>query len=254
MVKQPDDNLRDSQTDRLEVEEDQLLKLQQLAILGSYIGSYLHEERNLLSRLSASLSDLFHHCRLRRIRLDRIDRITEIVETLRHHHDALVSLYRWDRDESTRVLLERAVRDTVDVLHSAFAHQEIELFVDIAVECRAAMVPDPHLRVVLGNLLSNAFNALDYRGGRTKRVTVKAVKREEAVQVDVMDNGPGIPSDMRKRIWDVGFTTRTNGPGVGLPMVKRLVGLYGGRVWEDGTPGRGSAFHVVFPAQWRDDE
>jgi signal transduction histidine kinase len=244
----------DQHAARVEVEEGQLLRLQQMAILGSYVGSYLHEERNLLSHLSASLSDLFHHCRQKRIQVERIDSITEIVEMLRHHHDAFVSFYRWDRDESTWIPLERAVRRAVDVLHSAFAHQDIKLSLDIANDCVPAMVPDPHLRVVLVNLLSNAFKALDYRSGRTKRVAIAATKRDEEVQIDVLDNGPGIPPNMRERIWDVGFTTRTNGLGVGLPIVKRLVDLYGGRVWEDGASEWGSAFHVIFPAQWREDQ
>jgi len=63
----------------------------------------------------------------------------------------------------------------------------------------------------------------------------------------VSDTGSGIPQNVLPRIFDEGFTTKSNGTGIGLPTVKRIVEAHGGTIEVDSQIGRGTTFRLLFP-------
>jgi signal transduction histidine kinase len=103
-----------------------------------------------------------------------------------------------------------------------------------------------HLSEVFLNLLLNAREATHGRG----RVVVSArVRRDQAVEVTIRDDGPGIPADKIERIFEAYFTTKERGTGLGLAIVKNNVELYGGTVRVESELGKGACFTLVFPAK-----
>lgn len=103
-----------------------------------------------------------------------------------------------------------------------------------------------HLAEVFANLLQNARDVLAGRGCIT--VTARCGD-EEAVEVTVADDGPGIPADKLERIFEAYYTTRPKGTGLGLAIVKHNVELYGGTVHVESKLGNGARFTVFFPAR-----
>jgi signal transduction histidine kinase len=127
---------------------------------------------------------------------------------------------------------------------------------NIAVETR---VPPtlPHLRAdkhqltqVLTNLIVNAYEALEGEG----RVSVTASETRlqdggggrDAVLVEVADDGPGIPADVREKVFDIFFTTKPQGSGLGLAIVKRIVDAHDGRL-DLQTSSDGTRVRVTLP-------
>ena len=100
---------------------------------------------------------------------------------------------------------------------------------------------------VWSNLIDNALDAAPASSGRVQ-VTAKA--GQGTVIVRVIDNGPGIPDEIRGRIFDPFFTTKPvgQGTGLGLEIVQKLVVHNGGEVAVDSKPGR-TEFRVTVPAQ-----
>ena len=68
----------------------------------------------------------------------------------------------------------------------------------------------------------------------------------EAV-VSVSDTGPGLETEARRRVFDLFYTTKSSGTGVGLAMAKRLVERQGGTIVVDSAPGAGATFRVRLP-------
>ena len=68
-----------------------------------------------------------------------------------------------------------------------------------------------------------------------------------SVEIDVEDTGVGIPPENLQRIFDLYFTTKEKGSGIGLSMVYRIVQLHDGDVEVQSTPGSGTRFRLVFP-------
>src|SRR6185295_4640617 len=100
------------------------------------------------------------------------------------------------------------------------------------------------LNQVWANLLDNALDAV----GEGGRVELAANRELGAVVVRVIDNGPGVPAEVRDRIFDPFFTTNPvgQGTGLGLDIVRRLVQRHNGRIELDSSPGR-TEFRVTLP-------
>jgi signal transduction histidine kinase len=79
-------------------------------------------------------------------------------------------------------------------------------------------------------------------------LTIKTRKDHEFVKVDIIDDGPGIPDDIRSRIFDPFFTTKEmgKGTGMGLEVVQRIVHQHNGSIKVKSEPGR-TEFIVCFP-------
>src|SRR5690606_4311725 len=100
----------------------------------------------------------------------------------------------------------------------------------------------------LENLLKNALDALAGRGGR---IRVAARRAEDGwVRLYVADTGPGIPGELRDRIFDPGVTSKAGGWGVGLSLVRRIiVNVHGGRIVARPRRGAGTVFEIELPGE-----
>ncbi len=113
------------------------------------------------------------------------------------------------------------------------------------VSARPVIVSDgDRVLQVVGNLLSNAFQATPDGG----RISLELVQRNGSVHVTVADTGPGIPREVRERLFRPFVSTRGGGTGLGLAIAKELSAALGGRIELDSEVGRGSRFELVLPA------
>jgi signal transduction histidine kinase len=100
------------------------------------------------------------------------------------------------------------------------------------------------LRQALLNLALNACQAMP--NGGALRLAARPLARQR-VEVVVEDTGVGIPPEHLQKIFDLYFTTKDKGSGIGLSMVYRIVQLHDGEVEVQSTPGSGTRFRLVFP-------
>lgn len=106
------------------------------------------------------------------------------------------------------------------------------------------------LRSVFRNLLTNAVR---YRSeDRPLRVWIDVLDSAVARTFTVSDNGPGITSSERERVFRMfeRLDSRRSGSGIGLATCQRIVEGHGGRIWLDDAPGGGTAVRFTLPAQW----
>jgi signal transduction histidine kinase len=99
------------------------------------------------------------------------------------------------------------------------------------------------LRRALGNLLRNASEAMSGRG----TIDVAVTRDRTGLSVSVADHGSGIPSDVRARVFEPYFTTKADGTGLGLALVRQTVEAHAGAIRVDDTPGGGATFTLAFP-------
>jgi signal transduction histidine kinase len=105
------------------------------------------------------------------------------------------------------------------------------------------------------NLVLNAAQALG--DGGTVTVSMRAatadtvpggvVPEAGAIRLLIEDNGPGMPADVRDRIFTPFFTTKPRGSGLGLPVVHRAIEAHRGVVLVDSSPGSGTRFTIILP-------
>jgi signal transduction histidine kinase len=99
------------------------------------------------------------------------------------------------------------------------------------------------------NLILNAIDIVDENTGIVS-VETKYLADEQAVSVNVTDNGPGITDDMKEKIFTP-FESDKNkfGTGLGMPIAKQIVDQHGGRIDIETVKGKGTTFQIVLPAK-----
>jgi signal transduction histidine kinase len=107
------------------------------------------------------------------------------------------------------------------------------------------VIGDPAmLRQAILNLALNACQAMP--DGGTLRIACEAA-RGRRVKVVVADTGVGIKPEHLQRIFDLYFTTKPQGSGIGLSMVYRTVQMHDGEIEVQSTPGKGTTFAILLP-------
>jgi len=161
------------------------------------------------------------------------------VDRLRRLTEDLLDVSREPSLQRVPLDLADVVGDAARALASSFPGTEVRLQVpSIAVE------GDPvRLRQVLANLLQNAAQA----GARS--IEVRGETLRGTAHLRIGDDGPGIPADLRHRLFDAFATGRAGGRGLGLAIARRIVVRHGGTLEaaEDGGPG--AVFEIQLPVQ-----
>ena len=99
------------------------------------------------------------------------------------------------------------------------------------------------LQQAIINIVSNAIEAMPNGGS----LNIEVVQSGGECAIVVSDTGVGIPEEVREKVFDLYFTTKQNGSGLGLPMAFQTIQLHGGTIDIASQPGQGTTFHVRLP-------
>lgn len=142
------------------------------------------------------------------------------------------------------VMIREGLRDTVALLEGKARTKSIDLTLDVLEDLPPVRGYAGEVNQVWMNLIDNAIDAAPERG----HVTVKGTLEGADVIVIVIDDGQGIPPDIRENIFDPFFTTKSvgEGTGLGLDIARRVVHAHNGEISVDSRPGR-TEFRVRLP-------
>jgi two-component system sensor kinase FixL len=105
------------------------------------------------------------------------------------------------------------------------------------------------IQQVFVNLLSNAVEAMHGVAPDLRRITIQTSLADAAVEVVVSDRGVGLPPGSETKIFEPYVTTKPQGLGMGLSIVRTIVEAHGGRLWATANPQGGAAFHFTLPLE-----
>ena len=176
--------------------------------------------------------------------VERIERATRRMSSLINDLLQLSRIGRVEIDRQT-VSLEEVIGDLQQDLIDQFNARQARLEVrgplpDISAD-RARVVE------ALDNLLSNALKYGCPSPGTT--VTVGAVRGTEEIRIYVRDQGPGVPAAYQRKVFQAfqRLSNQTEGTGVGLAIVEKIMRTHGGRAWVESEEGHGAQFWLAFP-------
>jgi len=180
---------------------------------------------------------------------DTLDRASRSVRRIVQVVDAMLVLARAGTPprEGARVEVRAQAREGIDELLPAARARGVELELEPFDAVEVACTPGV-LTSVLSNLLDNAIKYIG--DGPLKRVRVGARVDAAKVHIEVVDTGPGVPPELRERIFDPHVRAASSsipGFGLGLATVRRLVEAHGGAVGVEPGAEQGSRFWVELP-------
>jgi signal transduction histidine kinase len=129
-------------------------------------------------------------------------------------------------------------------LDADFRASGVELRLELEPMLPSVELDETQFKQAVMNLLVNARQVL--RSGGCVRLRTRAGSGGEAV-IEVEDDGPGIPADTLDRIFDVFYSNRGGGTGLGLPIARQIVDRHGGAIEVDTAEGEGTTFRIRLP-------
>jgi signal transduction histidine kinase len=230
----------------------ELLEAHRLASIGQVASGVAHEINNPLGVMLGYLTLLRRDAAIGereelRILEDETRQCQAIVA-------GLLDLARTPRLQRSEVDLGELARDAAERLAESGRCEGVTVRVRDGAPVQVT-ADEGKLRQIVMNLLGNAVEAVRETGASGPEVELSWERRGEGVALHVDDRGPGIPADVRVRLFEPFFTTRARGHGLGLAIARTLARAHGGDVeLADRTDGPGTRATVWVPAESAQEE
>ncbi|MHC4200544.1 MAG: two-component system sensor histidine kinase NtrB, partial [Planctomycetota bacterium] len=143
--------------------------------------------------------------------------------------------------------LESVTKRSIQILRPEMEEQGIRLSENYSADRPTVMADGEKLKQVLVNVMKNAMEAV--AESKEKAIRVGVVRRGEFLAVRVNDSGVGMAQEVQKKLFRPFFSTKRQGTGLGLAISQKIVEEHGGRIDVASSPGKGSTFTILLPAQ-----
>ena len=230
-------SLRQSQTE--------LLRRERLATIGQMASSIVHDLRNPLAAI-ATAAEMLHRDTLalerRKTLVESQQRAAQrMQDMLRELLDFTRGNYNLELEHHRLVhIVERAL-NTVNATRMG-VQVEVQIPADLIVTADSE-----RLRRVFENLLNNAVQAMSNQTN-PRQITIRAVAVKQGVRVHVMDSGPGVPPEIRDRLFEPFVSQgKLGGTGLGLAITKSIVEAHGGTIGLETSTKQGADFYFQLP-------
>lgn len=238
--------------------ESELEVSRRLAAIGRLTSGVGHEVKNpinaivvhlelLKSKLGDTSSPATRHLEVIDAEIRRLDRVVQTLVDFSRP----VELQLREQD------LRDIVTEVVALSSAELSTRDVMVVSSMPVEPLIAKIDGDLLKQALLNVIQNGAQAMP--GGGRLEVTIQGVRKpasngdrfalqgpKEAI-ISIRDQGPGIPDDIREKIFDLYFTTKAGGSGIGLAMTYRIMQLHHGSVEVQSESGQGSEFRLRIP-------
>jgi PAS domain S-box-containing protein len=245
--------------------ETQMLRAQRMESIGTLAGGIAHDLNNILAPIVVSIDIL------KRTVVDTLGKktLTAIESSARRGADMVKQVLTFARGiqgERVSMRVEHVIGEVVRLIEETFP-RSIEVHNEVPRKLWPIVGDATQIHQVFMNLCVNARDAMENGGVLTLRAQNAVVSEEFArgqlgvapgpyVHFQVSDTGSGIPETIREKVFEPFFTTKEVGKGTGLGLSTTLgiVKSHGGFLTLDTALGRGTTFHIYFPADVADEE
>ncbi|MEW6397897.1 MAG: ATP-binding protein, partial [Bacillota bacterium] len=227
-------------------EEERLRRAERLAALGELASTIAHEIRNPVTIVAGCLELLGPRAGDREFVAETARIATEELGRINRTVNALLDFARFAEPHLTNTDVNQVLRRATALVRDYARSQHVQVTEEYGDLPSLSADPD-HLQQAFLNLLINAVQAMP--GGGTLGVRTSCRQGSQFVRVEITDTGEGIKREDQDRVFNMFFTTRTGGTGLGLALVHRIVDEHGGMVEFESEPGRGTSFVVHLPVR-----
>lgn len=234
-------------TEQLRVEE-RLRWRERMASFGELAAGLAHELGNPLANVRSGLEFLLARDRGPKVARESLETLQVEVVRLQGLFQHVLDLARWPLPALRPVEVGGLLEHVASLVAARALEARVEVAVTRAAPLEVTADRDQLVQALL-NLVHNGIEAMP-QGGRLELSVVDDPCAGAGFQV--RDQGIGIPRELRGKVFDLFFSRRPGGTGIGLAVVKRIVDLHRGQVLVEGEPGAGTTMTVLFPRQGDD--
>jgi PAS domain S-box-containing protein len=228
--------------------EDEIELSRRISASGRVTRGVAHEVKNPINAIVL-------HLQLLRNKMQQLDpdtsRHVDIIDSEIHRLDRVVQIlvdFTRPRDLRLEETDLRLVLDEVSLLAAPDAEQHgVKMLRDLPDDSIPVKVDADFIKQAILNVVLNGVQAMPNGG----TLTVAAHCLDESVVIEIQDQGTGIPADLQEKIFELYFTTKKNGSGIGLAQTYQIMQWHYGSVDFQSTEGKGTTFRLTLPLTQR---
>jgi signal transduction histidine kinase len=242
------DSERQEREHRLREMRSELIHVSRLTELGQMVSALAHEVSQPLTavgnylRASRRLVEIGETGKAQNALAKAASEVTRATEVVRRLRDFI------RKRDSARCAedLGAMIEDSVALAVIGAARTEVGVELRLHPQASMGMIDKIQIQQVLLNLIRNAIEAM---AGRPRQSLVIATlpSANGMVQLSVADSGPGLPAEVRAKLFQAFVTTKSAGMGVGLSICRSIIEAHGGRLWADDDSSPGTVFRFTVP-------
>jgi len=241
-------------TTRIREMEQEVKRMEDMAMLGELAAGIAHEIRNPLASISGSMQVLNDSLSKEEALINRrlIEIVLREVSRLDHLVNDFLQFARPQRIEIEEFELNQLIMDTLYLFQNSQSWSE-HLDIDTKIMSPLTIKSDPHqLKQIFWNVFLNASEAMPKGGlisisAQKEKDSTSSSESVESVRIKIEDNGPGLDPKIANDIFQPFSTTKKDGSGLGLAIVKRLVEGLGGKVSGENLAHEGTKINIRLP-------
>lgn len=168
---------------------------------------------------------------------EEVDRLNQIVVNY------LFAVRPMETDPKCRCI-NFLIEELIDFIHYELEEDSIEIIKQLEGDLPEVKIDEKLLKQAFLNIIKNAQASMTPGGGLLK---ISSFRKNDSVAVSISDTGPGIPEDIKNKIFEPYFTTKDTGSGLGLTLVYKIMKEHSAEIRLDTTVGEGTTFTFIFP-------
>lgn len=223
----------------------QLIISERLAVVGELVAGVAHEVRNPLFGITTTLSALARSLKDRTTVQPFIDVVMTEVSRLNYLMEQLLEHSRPIRLDGDVAALRIVIEEVAEEFRSPANEKGVDLIIEYY-DPEGPRVDRRKMHGVFTNLFENALQHTG-RGGRIRLATVTEPNGAAEIQIEVSDTGAGIAAENQHKVFEPFFTTRPNGVGLGLAIVRKTIHDHGGTITLRSNGNSGATFIIKLP-------
>lgn len=229
-------------------EKNQIItQLQKEHTIVQLLNGYIHLENNITAPLSYSLAKLLKECERKGI----TDHIQEIIDDFDQLMKVKRNFYRYARERSEIMKVEELIDNCIEIILEITKRANINLR-HVSEHKDPTTVPT-ELTYAIINIILNSIESTIYlretKKVESNEIIVKSSSENGNIKIEIIDNGVGIGKEIIDKIWDIGFTTKTNHLGLGLSTSKNIINKLKGEIKVESTINVITNFTIMIPAK-----
>jgi len=238
----------EERTAELQAAQARLIQSEKLAVIGQLASSLAHELNNPLQAIQSGLGLLVSEVRRGNTPqvLTDLGVIQSELERIQALFRQMLDFYRPVSHECLPLNLNAICESVAVLMRKRLQDAHVSLHLDLSSPLPLTCGDSNQIKQVLLNLLLNALEAMPVQGGTIRLCTASD---NGHVSIRVVDNGTGIAEELRARLFEPLFTTKTRGLGLGLAISQDIIRRHGGEITVESSPQTETVFTVILPVR-----
>lgn len=234
--------------------EKRAMHSERLAFVGTLAGGLAHEIKNPLSTFSINLQLLMEDVQSMKGEnskkaYTRIQALQKEVQRLEEILNDFLRYAKGQKLELEKCNINEVVDEVVDFITPEIKQKQIQILKSYDAHIPSCQLDINLIKQAILNVVINAEQAMEHGG----ELMIRTSGSKKHIQIDITDTGYGIPRDILDKIFQVYYSTKKTGTGLGLPTAKRIVEEHKGSISVQSEENKGSNFSIKLPVDLKVD-